>query len=358
MIFFDVTRSGAAAHRSGLTRVSSRLRDRLGPAATAVTWNAAARHLSAPARGPSRRDDWFLTAELFSEAERPGFSAFLRSHPCGLAAIFHDAIPLKHPHFTWPQSVARHPGYLKMLADFDRVWAVSRASRDELLGFWRWQGIAAPPPVEVLVLGADFNDAPRRSLAAPAAAAIPSLLCLGILEPRKNQAFLLEICAELWREGLAFELHVVGRVNPNFGRPIVARLRELQRTHRRVLHFHEAADDATVARLFAGARATVFPTLAEGCGLPLLESLWRGVPCVCSDLPVLRENSDGGGCVAVAPGDRAAWKNALRRILTDDAWYRTLCKAAATRPLPTWAEAAAALLSGLGPRPETSQGAE
>jgi glycosyltransferase involved in cell wall biosynthesis len=346
MIFFDLTKTGGASHRSGLTRVSARLRESLGPAATAVSWDAGARRWTGADGVPWRREDWFLTTELFSEEERPGFTAFLRSRPGGRAALFHDAIPLKHPHITWPQSVARHPGYMKLLAEFDRVWAVSQASRAELLGFWQWQGIAQPPPVEVLALGADFDRAPRVTHVAPTNVP-PRLLCLGILEPRKNQRFLLEVCANLWREGMDFELHLVGRVNPHFGRPVVARLRELQRTARPRLFFHEAADDATVAQLFASAHATLFPTLAEGCGLPLLESLWRGVPCVCSDLPVLRENADAGGCVPVALGDAGAWQDAIRRLLVDADHYQSLQRAATTRPLPTWAEAGTAIRTAL-----------
>ncbi len=345
MIFFDVTKAGAAAHRSGLTRVSRRLRDGLAAAATGIAWDAGARHFAAPAHGPSRAGDWFLTAELFSEEERPGFTAFLDTRSCGRAAIFHDAIPLKHPHITWPQSVARHPEYMKLLARFDRVWAVSQASRDELLGFWHWQGITRPPPVEVLALGADFNASPRRD-PGPASSP-PRLLCLGIVEPRKNQRFLVEVCAELWRAGLDFELHLVGRVNPHFGGPILARIRELQRNHPTALHFHEAADDPAVTQLYAAARATLFPTLAEGCGLPLLESLWMGRPCVCSDLPVLRENAAGGGCLTVAPNHAAAWSEALRRIITDDTLHRRLSAEAAARPLPTWAETAQSIAQAL-----------
>jgi hypothetical protein len=146
MILFDVTKSGGAGHRSGLLRVSARLAEELGDAMRAVSWPSWDRTPGA--------SDWFLTAELFSEEERAGIADFLAKRPGRTAAIFHDAIPLKLPHITWPQSVARHPGYMKLLAYFDRVWAVSAASRAELLGFWRWQGIENPPPVEVLALGA------------------------------------------------------------------------------------------------------------------------------------------------------------------------------------------------------------
>ena len=335
MIYFDVTKTAAAGHRSGLNRVSAQLSAGLAGACTEIRWPTWDRRV--------RADDWFFTSELFSEDERPGMAAFLASHACRLAAIFHDAIPLQHPQITWPQSVARHPAYMKMLAGFDRVWAVSATSRCDLIGFWRWQEPGLTPPVEVLALGADCNSRPRM-MSQPAAAPgnPPSLLCLGIVEPRKNQSFLLEVCEDLWASGLAFDLHIVGRVNPHFGRPIVARINSLQRK-RAGLHFHERATDDDVARLYSTARATVFPTLAEGCGLPLLESLWLGVPCVCSDLPVLRENADGGGCLPVTLNDHTAWAVALRRILTDDALHAQLATEAMSRPLPTWADAAATL---------------
>lgn len=343
MIFFDVTKTGGAAHRSGLTRVSARLGEALGPAMTEFRWSAPGRSF--------RREDWFLTAELFSEEERPGITAFLAAQACRLAAIFHDAIPLKHPDITWPQSVARHPGYMKLLARFDRVWAVSDASRRELLEFWHWQGLERVPAVEVLALGADFGAGPRVLNRRPpprAPAPVPRLLSVGILEPRKNQLFLLEVCAALWADGLAFELHLAGRVNPHFGRPIVTRIKALQRQYPAWLHHHESAGDAELGQLYAGARATAFPTIAEGCGLPLLEALWLGVPCVCSDLPVLRENANDGGCLPVPPNEPGAWQSALRGVLTDDALHAKLTAEAIARPLPTWAGTAQTIRRALG----------
>src|SRR5258708_37078689 len=134
--------------------------------------------------------------------------------------------------------------------------------------------------VEVLALGADFNRA--RRMTATGKLPTPDLLCLGIVEPRKNQMFLLDVCEELWREGMNFKLHVVGRVNPHFGGPIVARMKSMHREFPG-LQYHRAATDAEAAALYATARASVFPTIAEGCGLPLLESLWMRVPCLCSD---------------------------------------------------------------------------
>jgi glycosyltransferase involved in cell wall biosynthesis len=352
MIYFDVTKTGRAGHASGLNRVSARLREELGAVVVPVEWHAwrgVWRTAGAHVPVAWRADDWLLTGELFSETERPGLRDFLRARHCRTAAIYYDAIPLKFPSITWPQSVARHPDYLSLLAEFDRVLAISETSAAELRDFWRWQGRAARTTVTSFVLGADFNRRPRTtSVVRPAPAeGSAALLCVGILEPRKNQLFLLEVCEALWGEGLKFDLHLVGRVNPHFGKPVAARAKALRKAGRAVTH-HEGVDDATLLRLYAAARATVFPTIAEGCGLPVIESLWMGVPCVCSDLPVLRENADGGGCVPVAVNDTAAWTGALRRMLTNDTAWRALATEAIARPLPTWAGAAQQLREALG----------
>ncbi len=329
MIWLDVTKSAGAKHQSGLVRVTSRLRAELGDQATAIKDPGWAEQ--------AVEQDWFLTAEVFAPDEREGWETVLESRPCRLAAIYHDAIPLKFPRITWPRSVARHPAYMKMLARFDLVWAVSEASRTELLEYWMWLGLRAVPPVKVIALGADFDGQPRGAITPEAEKKV--LLNVGILEPRKNQGLLLDACAVLWNEGLEFELHLVGRVNPHFGRVIERRIKRTVKTQSR-LYFHPSCSDGRMADLFAKTRAVVFPTRAEGCGLPVIESLWRGLPCVCSDLPVLRENADEGGCVIVPLDDLQAWVAALRRVLTDDTHYSQLAEAARGRTLVTWRETA------------------
>ncbi len=349
MIYYDVTKMGGAAHRSGLTRVSGRLGHELGAAITPVKWDGRTRKFMAADGGRTvvfQTEDWLLTVELFSEAERPGFSDFITRPPCRLAAVFADAIPVRFPHITWPQSVQRHPGYMKLLAAFDVVLAISEDTKRDLEGFWTWQQAGPRARVVAIPLGSDFDGSPRTTQP-PVPVSPPSLVCVGIVEPRKNQSFLLEVVAGLWHAGLEFELHIVGRVNPHFGAPIERRMLVLQKRESR-FRYHRAANDAVLARLYGAARAAVFPTIAEGCGLPVFESLWRGVPCVCSDLPVLRENTAGGGCLTAAVNDPADWSRQLRAVLTDDALSIRLRAEAAARPLPTWADTARAVRAALG----------
>jgi glycosyltransferase involved in cell wall biosynthesis len=109
----------------------------------------------------------------------------------------------------------------------------------------------------------------------------------------------------------------------------------------------EGLDDAGVARMLEQSRFSLLPSLAEGCGLPVLESLWNGVPVFCSDLPALRETADGGGCRVVRAGDAEALLAGMRELLVDDAAITRLTAEACARGLPTWLDAGRAVLAAL-----------
>jgi len=340
-IWYDCTKSAKATHRSGLQRVAHKLLEELGESAT-------------PTQGfdwvqQAKAEDWFLTAEVFGPSERPKFAKNLANRPCRMAAIFYDAIPLKQPHITWPASVARHPAYMKMLASFDLVLAISEASRRELLDYWAWMGISRVPRVEAIQLGSNFDAAPRILRQPERSPSPPLLLCVGIIEPRKNQSFLLDVCAPLWADGAEFELHVVGRVNPHFGKPVVEQMKHVDRLNRGRVHYHEHLRDEALAGLYERATVNVFPTIAEGCGLPVLESLWRGVPCLCSDIPAIRENAAGGGVLLLPPNDGESWGRAIREVMASGSnLLERLRSEAAARSLPTWAATADQVLGYLG----------
>ena len=330
MIYFDVTKSASSRHASGLMRVNRRLREELGEAVQPVEWGK-----WNPAT--ASKSDWYLSTEVFDADQRTGFIEFLKESPCRTAAMFPDAIPLKFPEIIWPHSVARHPRYMHTLSLFDHVFGISEEVKHDLQGFWAWQGTPTNTALSVLPLGADFDGSPRRSpqLEVPA----PLLVCVGIVEPRKNQSFLVDVAESMWAKGLAFELHIVGRVNPHFGKPIVQKIKAIAARNPQ-LQFHEAASDEVFSNLLNRARSVVFPTIAEGCGLPVLEALWRSLPCVCSDLPVLREITHDGGCLCIEPNNSEEWERGLTQILTDDVLWTKLANEASVRPLPTWSDSA------------------
>ena len=352
MIYYDTTKAARSGHHSGIQRVSSRLRAELTSLAAgklvAVRWDGVARRWTradGSAVSPAAAD-WLLTPELFSEEERPGFAAWVAQPGCRTAAVYYDAIPMKFPQTTWPHSVARHPGYLKLLAGFERVLAISETSCAELADYWAWGQMAPKAKVTVFPLGADGSGRPRaRNRERPPGA--PALLMVGILEPRKNQLLLLDAAERLWSEGLDFTVHLVGRVNPHFGAPVEQRVRALA-LRCPGLRYHGALADDAVTALSEQCIAGVFPSQTEGNGLPVIEALWGGLPCVCSDIPALIEHASGGGCLTLPANDVVSWTDGLRRVLTDERFVAGLARAALNRPLPTWRGSAEAVLAVLG----------
>jgi glycosyltransferase involved in cell wall biosynthesis len=169
---------------------------------------------------------------------------------------------------------------------------------------------------------------------------------IGIVESRKNQTAALDAAESLWKEGVEFSLTFVGRVNPFFGKPVAARMRSLGRAGCKLIHLPKASD-VEVIRLLASARFALMPSLAEGCGLPVLESLWEAVPVICSDFPSLTENSSAGGCLTIPTGDTEALGKAMGLLLSDNDEIARMADAAATRALPTWRDTAGSVLAHL-----------
>ncbi|MFA6219013.1 MAG: glycosyltransferase [Erythrobacter sp.] len=83
-----------------------------------------------------------------------------------------------------------------------------------------------------------------------------------------------------------------------------------------------ALDDAAIARLLAGAKALLFPSLAEGFGFPLIEALACKVPVIASDLPVFREIGQGIADL-LPPGDQQAWRDAIGDYCSPDSQRRS-----------------------------------
>jgi glycosyltransferase involved in cell wall biosynthesis len=81
--------------------------------------------------------------------------------------------------------------------------------------------------------------------------------------------------------------------------------------------------DEDIVRLFSRAKAFVFPSYAEGFGLPPLEAMASGVPVVCSDILVFREVY-GDAVRYVDPSRPESISEGIRKVLTDPAYASLL----------------------------------
>jgi glycosyltransferase involved in cell wall biosynthesis len=191
----------------------------------------------------------------------------------------------------------------------DRVVCISQFARSQLMR------LTAPPHWAKLLLcrlgvdAAQFAPTPSARRPGPL-----RLLSVGRLAPAKGQLLLVQACARLHRDGLPFELTVVGD-GPDRAR--------LQREVGRMglagrVRFTGALNQAEVQAELARADAFVLPSLAEGIPVVLMEAMASGLPCVTTPVNGIPEliQHDRTGLLA-APGDPQALAEQLARLLTD-----------------------------------------
>ena len=206
--------------------------------------------------------------------------------------IFYDANVLRNPTDTPSGRVQNFQAYLNFLSGFKAISCISEESREafekhSLKPVGSRKISVHHLPVEKPV------STPSVTLRKP-----PLILCVSTLGYNKNHLTLLEAVEILWEQGLAFELELIGKADPTWTPKVVKAIKELNKKKRPVnwlLH----VDQNMLEKKYACCSFTVYPSLYEGFGLPILESLVRGKPCICGRNGALGEVSKGGGCLPV-----------------------------------------------------------
>jgi glycosyltransferase involved in cell wall biosynthesis len=173
------------------------------------------------------------------------------------------------------------------------------------------------PPGKVIVI---YPWVRELFLAPPPEAPLPGslrgkefLLYLGLRIPHKNVEGLIRAFLLLLADFPELTLAVAGNRYETPDR--VDRWKHDCRLRGRLVEIFDPSDEE-IAGLFRGAKAFVFPSFAEGFGLPPLEAMASGVPVVCSDIPVFREVY-GDAVRYVDPASPDSIAGGIREILSD-----------------------------------------
>jgi glycosyltransferase involved in cell wall biosynthesis len=258
----------------------------------------------------------------------PAYTAPLRL-PTPIAVAMHDV------------SFAARPQWFRWREGLRRRWLARASARRAavVITFTEWSRseivdhLGVPESrVRVVAHGVDTHPAVAAARGVPPArAASPERLVLhvGSIFNRRHVPALLRGFALVARELPAAQLAVVGE-NRSFPHEDLAGLVAALGLQSRVT-LHDYVPEAVLEALYARARAFAFLSEYEGFGLTPLEAMSRGVPAVLLDTPVARETC--GGAAVYVPGalDRAALRDALLRLLTDDAYHAARVEAGRRR---------------------------
>lgn len=256
-----------------------------------------------------------LLDAFWGGSDAPAAAKAARRAGAKIVAVVYDMIPVTHPQFMEAATTAVFGRRVRrVLKRADGVLTISQACTASVRAFFGDH----TPPVRHFYLGGDFTApavAPDRM--GPAR----RFLMVGTVEPRKGHALVLDCFERLWARGEDVTLTFVGRMGWA-DRDLIARCRNHPERGQR-FHHHENADDAELTVIFDRSDATIVASSVEGFGLPVIESLVRGVPVIASDIPVFREVG-GEAVLYFAPGDGDALEYAIGALGSNSEPWRAI----------------------------------
>lgn len=214
--------------------------------------------------------------------------------------LVHDLAPLVGPHWF----DRRMHGYARLVLAAarraDAVMTVSAQVADELHA----HRVRAPITVVHNAVDADVRPAPADAVEETLhrlSVRPPYVLFVGWADPRKDVATAVA-AHRLAATSVPHRLVLTGHAHRNFAPVVVPDLDT-------VIRPGYVADDDLRA-LLTGAAALLYPSRYEGFGTPPLEAWACGTPALVTDIPVLRESTEGRGTY-LPPGDVTAWAEAI-----------------------------------------------
>jgi glycosyltransferase involved in cell wall biosynthesis len=247
--------------------------------------------------------------------------------------FIHDLLPLDRPEFWPPGHQQRFDRRIKCATDRATAFiTASNSVRDRLRTEMSRRGrpnvpilACSLPPANGVLEGRVHVD--------PQLSDVPYFVVIGTLEPRKNHMLLLHVWRELkTSRAVAPKLVVVGK-RGWASEEIVGAVERSKDLCDCVIEISDLAS-SSLRSLVANSKGVLFPSFAEGFGLPIVEALSMGVPVVASDAAESREASQG--CANFQKScDGHGWLNAIRELARANSTFGADMRAAAKSYAPT-----------------------
>ncbi|WP_085307499.1 glycosyltransferase family 4 protein [Planktotalea arctica] len=249
-----------------------------------------------------------------SNLTRRVFGAFKSLGTAQSVVLIHDMIPLDWPEYQRAGTVDQFEKRMRIVSEqADALICNSRQTLDDTTR--HMERFGRLPPAIVAHLGVDL---PAFKVVASPEIPQPYVITIGTIEPRKNHAFLLDLWEE-WPTGNDDPPppHLVICGNRGWrNEDVFTRLDAVKAKGLPITELNGLRDDQIMG-LLKGAKAALFPSLAEGFGLPQVEALSLGVPIICGDLAIYREVL-GDFPVYAETSNAYVWRTEIEKMLQKD----------------------------------------
>jgi glycosyltransferase involved in cell wall biosynthesis len=259
---------------------------------------------------PFSQGDRFVSLGLdWDTLDMPVLYRLKRRLGLDLTLVCYDTIPILYPHLAGLAQGVFTAYFADMAWCADRILCISEHTRQDCEAVLRELG-APVPPTRVIRLGAEVkgglvDQAPQ----GPVADGRPFVLFVSTIERRKNHDILYRAWVRLRERGqVPYRLVFVGM--PAWGvTDLMNDLRQDPRVAGDIICL-DRVNDAHLCWLYRNAAFTVFPSLYEGWGLPVVESLAWGKFCLASGAASLPE-AGGDWVEYLDPWDLEGWTERL-----------------------------------------------
>ncbi|SOH93079.1 Glycosyltransferase involved in cell wall bisynthesis [Monaibacterium marinum] len=218
-----------------------------------------------------------------------------------LAVLVHDLIPLDHPEWSRPAPAKRFAKTMQVTAAHaDLILHLTQVGQDRWISRY---GTRPDQTNALFPMGAtELPSFPRQP------SKRPNMLMIGTIEPRKGHKTILDIWDDFAHRA---DLTIIGTRGWN-SRTLFEHLN----SQPAAVHEINNASDADIAQRIATAHSLLFPSKAEGYGLPVMEARVRGLPVIASNLSELRE-LHGDSIEYVMTHDITDWRLAISKALNE-----------------------------------------
>lgn len=260
----------------------------------------------------------------------------------------HDIIPVVRPDLTLGRIASRFERHLRqMVAVADHILCVSIHTQKDLIEFLSSQGSHLKPALSQIRHGSDFPEIASPVAADPEVAALLGqryVLYVSTLEKRKNHGMLIDAYEDLMLRGVPdLPLLVLVGMAGWGTEHIRKRIERLTQSGAPVRWLSHVAD-SDLHLLYRHCLMTVYPSLYEGWGLPVAESLAYGKFCLASSAASIPEV--GEDLVDyLSPDDGGAWSRVIEHyVLEPDLIAHRENEIQKRYRPPTWSQTARTIL--------------
>jgi glycosyltransferase involved in cell wall biosynthesis len=273
-----------------------------------------------------------------------------------LVAFIHDVIQAKFQHW-FPENVGAEfeVNCRRLVESADHLIVNSRCTLEDLREFCDKHSLVTPPIDQVrfgdeIESDAAMEEEPQFDRLLPILQGKPFILCVSALDIRKNHILLYNIWERMLAEYGPRTPHLIMVGSKGWNIDQFLSLVEKNASIHPVFHVLNGINDASLNWLYRNCLFTVYPSLYEGWGLPVAESLNHGKVCVAAKAGAVPEIAPELTDL-IDPLDFPRWYSAITGYAFNE--YRLRAREEHVRRYQsvTWTQSASSLQHILGNLP-------